>query len=345
MTDQTRKPKVFDLDDPELAEIETAPAEPWNEPAADSPLMEQPARIPSVLDRARQGFHWGALLVSAALSLIVMALILNFWSFVWGLFQRSDWVGWTALVLAVLLCVSVVMLILAEIVGFLRIGRLRRWRASADRVLADPATAKTSDAAVVTKGLAGLYADRVELGWAISGYRAHDADIMAPAERLALFDRTVLSAVDDQVRLIIGQSARRVAIVTAITPFIIVDMVFVLYENFRMLRRVATLYGGRPGMLGLLRLGGRVLSHLVATGGLALTDDLLGQFIGQGVIKRLSARAGEGVFNGALTARIGIAAIDLCRPLPFIKAQPVRLRELAGDLFRSLTGGNTRSAK
>ena len=64
------------------------------------------------------------------------------------------------------------------------------------------------------------------------------------------------------------------------------------------------------------------------------TDDLLGQFLGQDLLRRLSRRLGEGAFNGALTARIGTAAVDVMRPLPFLSARPVRVRDLLPELFR-----------
>jgi hypothetical protein len=90
-----------------------------------------------------------------------------------------------------------------------------------------------------------------------------------------------------------------------------VAMGFVLVENVRMFRSIAGLYGGRPGVLGALRLGRLVVGHLIATGGIAMTDDLLGQFVGQDVLRRLSRRLGEGAFNGALTARLGVVAVEL----------------------------------
>jgi len=52
----------------------------------------------------------------------------------------------------------------------------------------------------------------------------------------------------------------------------------------------------------------------------------------------LSARAGQGMFNGGLTVRLGIAAIDLTRPLPFIEAKRPRFRDLALEVSRGLTG-------
>jgi putative membrane protein len=42
---------------------------------------------------------------------------------------------------------------------------------------------------------------------------------------------------------------------------------YVLVECVRLLRALATLYGGRPGVVGGLRLARMVLTHIVATGG------------------------------------------------------------------------------
>jgi putative membrane protein len=118
------------------------------------------------------------------------------------------------------------------------------------------------------------------------------------------------------------------------SPAALFAVLWVLVENVRLIRGLATLYGGRPGLLGTAKLGRMVFTHLVATGGVALTDDLLGQFLGQDLLRRLSRRLGEGLFNGALTARIGTAAIEVTRPLPFIEAKPVRARDFLLELTR-----------
>jgi len=142
----------------------------------------------------------------------------------------------------------------------------------------------------------------------------------------------MLAPLDRQAKTIIGVAVRRVSLLTAISPSAILDVTFVGIQILTMLRRLATLYGGRPGFLGSLRLARLVLGNLALTGGMALGDDVLQQLIGHGLTARLSARLGEGVVNGAFTGRIGIAAIDLCRPLPFIEAEPPRLRDFLAEL-------------
>jgi putative membrane protein len=84
-----------------------------------------------------------------------------------------------------------------------------------------------------------------------------------------------------------------------------------------MIRRLAQIYGGRSSSLGNLALLRRVFTALLGAGALALADDLIGSVASGGLLGKLSRRFGEGVVNGALTARVGLAAMEACRPLPF----------------------------
>lgn len=102
-----------------------------------------------------------------------------------------------------------------------------------------------------------------------------------------------------------------------------------------MIRRVAEVYGGRAGTLESWRLARSVFAHLVATGAVAVGDDLVGTVAGGGLLSRVSRRFGEGVVNGALTARVGVAAIEVCRPLPF---RAVKRPSVSSLVSRSLTG-------
>ena len=125
------------------------------------------------------------------------------------------------------------------------------------------------------------------------------------------------AAADRAARSEIEAAARQVATVTAFVPLALADVAAALTMNLRMIRRIAEIYGGRAGAIGGWRLLRTVLTHLVATGAVAVGDDLIQSVAGGGLLSKLSRRFGEGVVNGALTARVGVAAMELARPMPF----------------------------
>jgi len=63
--------------------------------------------------------------------------------------------------------------------------------------------------------------------------------------------------------------------------------------------------------------------------------------LGHGLAAKVSARLGEGVLNGLLTARLGLAAIEVTRPLPFAALPPPTLTDVAGNLLRRGEDGKT----
>jgi putative membrane protein len=155
---------------------------------------------------------------------------------------------------------------------------------------------------------------------------------------LTLADRTLMLPRDELAKAAIASAAKRVSAVTAISPRAIVDILFVAAQSVMLTRRIADIYGARPGALGFLRLGRRILGHLAITGGVAISDSVLSQLVGHGLAARLSAKLGEGVLNGLLTARVGLAAIAACRPLPFLGAPEPKLQDVAGEILSDPLG-------
>jgi hypothetical protein len=157
---------------------------------------------------------------------------------------------------------------------------------------------------------------------------------MDPADRVRVAELDLIAPLDEIAGRLVAVRARRVMLLTAIAPTAVLDIAFVAVQNMKMLREVATLYGGRPGIVGTLRLARMVVAHLAAAGALAMSDQLVQQIVGQGILGRLSARFGEGAVNGIITARIGLAAIDVCRPLPFTATSRPGLAQFLTDVMR-----------
>jgi putative membrane protein len=315
-----RKPAAFRVEDVDLV----APPAP---PAVAEP-EQVPVRMRALPDLGR-GLRWGSIFIGALGGLIGLLASIWLYEYVLALIARDDWIGWVAAGLLAIIVFALLMIILREAAGLLRLGRLGKIRHEADTAARQDDKPLAID---VANRLKRLYAGRKDVAWGLQRLAEHEHDIMNADELLRLTERCLVTPLDPFARTVVASSAKRVSVVTAVSPGALIDMLFVGAENLRMLRRLATLYGARPGTLSLLKLARMVVTHIVLTGGIALGDDVIHQVLGHGLTAKLSARLGEGLFNGALTTRIGIAAIDVCRPLPYLESQRPRFRELVAEV-------------
>lgn len=266
------------------------------------------------------------------------------WDFVTGLLTTNTLLGTIALTLVGLATLAAALLALREAATFARLAQLDGLRQRA----AESAT--LPEARRVTADLAALYARRGDMAWSLSRLKERQGEVLDADALLRLAEGELMAPLDTAARAEVEAAARQVATVTALVPLALADVAMALFANLRMIRRIAEIYGGRAGTLGSMRLLRRVFGHLVATGAVALTDDLIGSVAGGGVLSKLSRRFGEGVVNGALTARVGIAAMEICRPLPFAalprpSVTQTLSRALAGLLNRGDTGRDEDASK
>ena len=342
--DAPRSPQAFDADDPAL-KVSPEPTQQSDATNQDVPpevsdeddhSHEGTQRQPAATEPLSQGVRWGALLASAMFALLLLATGVWLARFTSVALARDDWVGWTAQGLIALAGLAAVVLLLKELFGLLRLRRLSRIRRDADTALA---TMNRADEESAVRALKRLARGRSQSKWNLAAFREEERHMDQPGQLIGLADRVLLEMPDRQARRIVFESARRVGVVAAVVPIAFLVMLFVFVENVRMVRRLADAYGGRPGAIGGARLLWRVIMHVAATGAIALTDDLFGQFLGQDIVRRLSRRLGEGAFIGALTARLGVAAIEVCRPLPYVEVAPLRSRHIVRELFPEIKPG------
>jgi len=314
-----RAPAAFSLDDPSL-KIE-APME--------QALAAEPLALPAPAPESRRS--WGAIFWSAVGGLVFLWLLLWVQQTVLVLLARSDWLGWVATILFAAAGLAFAMIAGREIAGLLRLSAITALRRRAEAALS---AEDVREARAAASEMRAMFKERRELAEGAARLKQHQRDILDAAQVLTLAERELLLPLDRLARTAIGISGRRVSVVTSLSPAAIVPIAFVAYENFRMLKSLANIYGGRPGFFAILKLLRLIAGHLAVTGGIAFTDDLVQQFIGHGLTARLSHRLGEGLVNGGFTIRIGIAAVELLRPLPYIEARKPRLREFMAEFLK-----------
>jgi putative membrane protein len=333
-----RKPAAFRLDDPHVVlapppQEGPKPRAPRGvvrvmpEPEGADLTLPQQAPVPA----ARRRFPWGTVFWSALGGLVLLGLGLGAANLIQDLYARVQWLGALGAALAALAVLAFLVICCREVIGLVRLASLEKLRERAEATLADD---DRDNARAIVRELTAKLSATPQLARGRGDLETHLGEIIDGRDLIHLAERALMTPLDREASHLIARTATRVSIVTAVSPRAAIDMAFVLFAALGLIRRLASLYGGRPGVLGMIRLVRHIISHLTVTGGLAAGDSLIQQMLGHGVAAKLSARLGEGVLNGLLTARLGLAAMDVARPLPFAALPKPALSDIAGDLMR-----------
>lgn len=279
---------------------------------------------------ARKKSPW-TLFLSAAGFLLSLAVGVWLDALIGDLFSRADWLGYTAIAALALALFALALIIFREIKGLASLDAAHVLRKQARDAAA---TNNQIEARAVLTKLAALFATIPQTARARQIILDTQNDIVDGADLIRLAEQSLLKPMDDIARAMILESAKRVSIVTAVSPRALVDVAYVIYECAKLIRRLAELYGGRPSTLGLIRLSKNAISHLAVTGSIAVGDSVIQQLIGHGMAAKISARLGEGVINGLMTTRLGISAMDLVRPMEFVAEKRPNIKDFLADLTR-----------
>ncbi|WP_413738811.1 YcjF family protein [Sodalis sp. RH21] len=169
---------------------------------------------------------------------------------------------------------------------------------------------------------------------ALRRWQAALAETHSDREVVELYARMVQPVIDVQARREISRSAAESALMIAVSPLAIVDMGFIAWRNLRLINRIAGLYGIEVGYFSRLRLFRLVLLNIAFAGVSEWVREVGMDWMSQDLTARLSARIAQGMGAGLLTARLGIKAMELCRPLPWLDGDKPRL----GDYRREIIG-------
>ena len=339
MSERPRKPVTFKLDDPGVIVMDADETGRPSRgtvritPEADPALLPVPVEAPLV--PARRGLPWGAVFWSAVGGLVLLGLGLSVTQLIENLFARSEGLGFLGVAFASAAALALAIVVAREAFGLIRLATIENLHLRAGEVLVSDDRARSRG---IVQELLKLAHQNPHLARARATLQGHADDIIDGADMIRLAERELMTPLDQEARRLVSSAAQRVSIVTAVSPRAMVDVLFVFVASLRLIRQLALLYGGRPGALGMFRLMRHVIAHVAITGGMAASDSLIQQVLGHGLAAKLSQRLGEGVLNGLLTARLGLAAIDVTRPLPFTALPRPVLADLAKDLLRKRDG-------
>jgi putative membrane protein len=262
------------------------------------------------------------LLISLSVGLWIDALITE-------LFSATTWLGWIGAGIVVVLSLTLFVLTIKELLSIRKLRSITKLRSEITNA---PANITASHAKQLIGKITKIISHKPETAKGRQTLSDLEQDIIDGPALLALTESELFTNLDDKATQIITASAKRVSVVTAISPRAIIDTGYVLYEMVRLTRQIANLYGTRPSFFGTLKLLKSVAAHLAVTGAISVGDGIVQQLIGHGLAAKISARFGEGLVNGLMTTRFGIAAMDVSRPMPFKALSQPKLGDFLSEL-------------
>ena len=326
MTARDRIPP-FELDPRTLGAERIELAEP--EPAAPPPAVPEPPKPP-----ARP---WLRLLVGAGALLIVGLLGLEAHGLLVSLFATSAVLGSLFALLIGLVAIGAIGMTGREIVALARLSRAERLRAEGGRLLGSDLHGRADD---LIEAIRRAYRGRTDVQEAIARFERTASEDLNDSERLRLFARSVLAPIDREGYRVVRNAARDIGALTALSPLGLLDSFIVLARTLAMLRSIARLYGVRPGYFATIALLRRAFGNVLVAGVSELVSDAAVETLGASLLSMLSARAGQGVVNGLLAAKLGLSAMQVCRPLPFAEDEMPSLRQLRAELLAQIGAKN-----
>ncbi|MBA6292056.1 TIGR01620 family protein [Colwellia sp. MB3u-70] len=141
-------------------------------------------------------------------------------------------------------------------------------------------------------------------------------------EIMQLYARNVLSQVDQKALKEIAKFSSESVVLVALSPIAIIDMLLMLWRNLRLVNKIAALYGLKLSYWSRVKLIKQVIINMAYAGASELVADLGADLLGAELLGKLSARMAQGLGAGMLTARLGLKAMHLCRPIPFTDDAP-----------------------
>lgn len=305
---------------------------------------EQPLGTPESIsngfqDRALQGPELAAkplrFLRSAFYGLLTLLLIVVLWQTVeLGLFLYK--LHWSLALLFFVLFLSLVVIVVKAVVEFFLYQQDFRQISKLQEQAAQFRDQRTTVLKSHWPGqLSKLYQGKpqqVLLEQVLSEVPDYSDD----SELLAYMDRHFFQKLDQQALGRISQHSQQVALMVALSPFAAVDMLLAVWRSIRMLDEICQIYGVRPSLPARTHLLTMVLEQMALAGATELLSDQLADFTSNRLLGVVSSQAASGVGVGIYSARVGLRALALCRPIPFADDHKPGIGRLARSILASL---------
>ncbi|MCO7225435.1 TIGR01620 family protein [Pleionea sp. CnH1-48] len=156
------------------------------------------------------------------------------------------------------------------------------------------------------------------------------------SEMIQLYSSVVLKGMDQKAKRIVARYSSESALMIALSPFAALDMVLVLWRSIKMVDEVSKVYGMHNAPFEKTRMVRDILRNMMLAGATELALDLGLEALGAKLSAKISARVAQGLGAGVASLRVGLKAMEYCRPVTFDKDEAPKISELKKDVIEEV---------
>lgn len=165
-------------------------------------------------------------------------------------------------------------------------------------------------------------------------------------EIMTLYANSLLTTQDTKAKQLINKYATESALLVALSPLALIDMMAVLWRGAKLIEQIGKIYGIGFGYASRIKLYRMLIKQVLFVGSAELLSDLTATALSAELLGKLSGRAAQGVSAGIFTARIGYKAMELSRPLPRLDHKPSLLKGTVQRIASKIINrGNSKAAE
>jgi len=163
------------------------------------------------------------------------------------------------------------------------------------------------------------------------------ADYHDNKEIIDHLDQAFLNPLDQKALKTVSQFSAQTGIAVAVSPWASLDMLLSLWRNMKMISDIGQIYGLRPSLRNRYKLVKMVMKQLLLVGASEIAIQQLIEEMGlSSSLSMVSARLGQGLGAGVYSAKIGLAAMKVSRPIPFSNNNKPKIKSVLKQLFTQL---------
>lgn len=158
--------------------------------------------------------------------------------------------------------------------------------------------------------------------------------------------RAFLKPLDKEALRRVSAHSLQTGTIIALSPWAAMDTALVFWRNIKMVEDIAQIYGVRPSLGNRFKLVKKVIGHLAVVGASqVLVDSLVQNFATAGVGLPVLGAFAQGAGAGIYTAKIGIATIEVSRPMTLAQAEKPNLSAIIEPMVDEMRKQLSRRSK